>query len=59
MQSNPIHENAQIEAPHLPPQPTQNVVNHYHIQEHYSKLALITGFLFGFMAGYVTHSLLF
>lgn len=59
MQSNPIQENAQIEAPYLPPQPNPNIVNNYHIQEHYSKLALSTGFLFGFMAGYITHSLLF
>ena len=56
---NPIHKDADIPQ-FLPPQKEQSgaTVNHYHVQDTHSKLALATGFLFGFIAGYLLHSFL-
>ena len=41
---NPLHD---VENP---PQ----ITNHYHVQDTHSKLALVTGVLLGFIAGYFT-----
>lgn len=56
---NPIHENASIDVPqYLPHKQPQHVVNHYHIQNIQSKLALATGFLLGFIGGYFLKAML-
>ena len=56
---NPIHKDADVPQ-FLPPQKERlgATVNHYHVQDTHSKLALVTGFLFGFIAGYLLHAFL-